>query len=251
MAAHPAPTPVDDRVSDSTAPAFRPHPLRVGDVMTRDVVTVAPTASFREVVDLMRGHGVSALPVVNGTGALLGIVSEADLLPKENPPGSRRGWVPQSDKAAQRRRRADGFSAGDIMSVPAVSIGPRASLATAARHLERHGVRRLVVLDKDGRLIGIVSRRDLLASFSRSDAEIRCDVVEGVIPRWLWIDPTRVTVEVHDGVVQLGGVVDLRSDADILTHLVRGLDGVVDVDSSVTYRVDDRNSLLSRELHIS
>jgi CBS-domain-containing membrane protein len=255
MTAHPTPTRVDDvvdgRLSDGTAPTFRPHALRVEDVMTRDVVTVAPTAGFREVVDLMRGHGVSALPVVGDTGALLGIVSEADLLPKENPPGSRRGWVPESKKATQRRHRAEGVSAGDIMSMPAVSIGPRASLAAAARHLERHGVRRLVVLDTDGQLVGIVSRRDLLACFSRSDAEIRRDIVEGVIPRWLWIDPAAVTVEVQDGVVRLGGVVDLRSDADILTHLVRGLDGVVDVDSSVHYRWNDRSPALSRELHVS
>jgi osmotically-inducible protein OsmY len=72
-----------------------------------------------------------------------------------------------------------------------------------------------------------------------------------VIPRWLWIDPAGVTVEVHGGVVRLGGVVDLRSDANILAHLVRGLDGVVDVDSSVHYRLNDRSPALSRELHVS
>jgi osmotically-inducible protein OsmY len=100
-------------------------------------------------------------------------------------------------------------------------------------------------------LVGIVSRRDLLAAFSRSDAEIRCDVVEGVIPRWLMIDPAGIRVEVHGGVVRLEGIVDLRSDSDILTHLVRGLDGVVDVDSTVNYRCNDHDPAPSRELHIS
>jgi CBS domain-containing protein len=236
---------------DSQVSTLRPRRLTVEDVMSRGVVTVAPTATFHQMIGLMRKHAVSALPVVDHHGALLGIVSEADLLPKESPPPPRRRWLPEGSESTERRQKADGVAACDVMSAPAISIGPRASLAAAVRVLEHHRIKRLVVLDGEDRLVGIVSRRDLLAAFSRSDAEIRCDVVEGVIPRWLMIDPAGIRVEVHGGVVRLEGIVDLRSDSEILTHLVRGLDGVVDVDSTVNYRWNDRDPAPSRELHIS
>jgi CBS domain-containing protein len=236
---------------DSHVSTLRPRRLTVEDVMSRGVVTVAPTATFHQMIGLMRKHAVSALPVVGHHGALLGIVSEADLLPKESPPPPRRRWLPEGSESTERRQKADGVAACDVMSAPAISIGPRASLAAAVRVLELHRIKRLVVLDGEDRLVGIVSRRDLLAAFSRSDAEIRCDVVEGVMPRWLMIDPAGIRVEVHGGVVRLEGIVDLRSDSEILTHLVRGLDGVVDVDSTVTYRWNDRDPAPSRELHIS
>jgi CBS domain-containing protein len=107
-----------------------------------------------------------------------------------------------------------------------------------------------VALDANNQLVGIVSRRDLLAGFSRSDDDIRADVVEGVIPRWLLVDPVHVRVQVHGGVVRLEGTVERRSDAEVLPHLVRGLDGVVDVDSALEYGLDDRNLSPSRELRI-
>jgi CBS domain-containing protein len=257
MTVHSAPSPasvhhdVAGRVPGSPAPTLRPRRLTVEDVMSRDVVTVAPTATFHQMIGLMRKHEVSALPVVGDNGALLGVVSEADLLPKENPPPPRRRWLPEGGQSTERRHKASGASAREVMSTPAISIGRRAVLAAAVRVLEQHGIKRLVVLDRDDQLVGIVSRRDLLAAFSRSDAEIRRDVTEGVIPRWLMIVPAGIRVEVHGGVVRLEGVVDRRSDADILTHLVSGLDGVVDVDSTVNYRWNDRDLALSRELHVS
>ena len=232
-------------------PMPRPRRLLVGDVMTRDVVAVTPAASFHVMAGLMRRTGVSALPVVDENGELLGIVSEADLLPKENPNPPRRRWVPESGESTDRRRKAGGMVAADVMTSPVTSIGPRASLAAAARLLEHHRIKRLAVLDGDGRMVGIVSRSDLLAAFSRSDDEIRLDVVEGVIPRWLMVEPMSLLVAVRDGVVRIEGVVERRSEADILTHLVRGLDGVVDVDNAVSYRWNDRNVALSRELHIA
>jgi len=234
----------------SPLPTLRPRSLAVEDVMSANVATVGPTATFHQIIGLMRRHAVSALPVVGDTGTVLGIVSEADLLPKESPPPPRRRWVPEGGGSAARRRRASGVTASDVMSRPAISIGPRASLAAAARLIEHHRIKRLVVLDEDHELVGIVSRRDLLAGFSRSDAEIRADVIDGVIPRWLMIDPAGLRVQVDGGIVRIEGTVDLRSDADILVHLVRGLDGVVDVVSSVTYRWNDRDLPLSRELRI-
>lgn len=231
--------------------AHRPHRLTVDDVMSREVVTVRPTATFHEMVRLMDEKGVSALPVVGDRGRVLGIVSEADLLPKEAPLPARRRWLPEARDSVAWRRRSGGVSAAELMTAPVVSIVGGASLALAVRMLHEHELKRMVVLGADDQVVGIVSRRDLLAGFRRSDADLRADVVEGVIPRWLLVDPVHVRVQVDGGVVRLEGTVERRSDADILPHLVRGLDGVVDVDSSLAYRLDDRHLSPSRELPIS
>jgi len=230
--------------------ALRPRRMRVADVMSHDVVTVSPTATVRKIAGLMRRHAVSALPVVADGGALLGIVSEADLLIKENPPSPRRGWIPEGGEVAQRRRRAAGVSAAEVMSAPAASIEPEATLGAAARCLETRRIKRLVVVDANEHVVGIVSRRDLLAAFTRPDDEIRRDIVEGVLPRWLTIDPAEVTVGVHGGMVRIEGTVDRRSDVEMLTHLVSGLDGVVDVDNSVDYRWNDRGARASDEIQV-
>jgi CBS domain-containing protein len=232
------------------ATAARPRRLTVEDVMTRDVVKVAPTATFHQMTGLMRGRGISALPVVDEQGTLLGIVSEADLLLKETTPPRRR-WLPEGRRSAARRRKADGVDAAGVMTTPTISVGSRASLVVAGRLLQKHQIKRLIVLDANDQMVGIVSRRDLLAGFSRSDADIRSDVIEGVIPRWLMVDPAGLRVEVHGGVVRLEGTAGRRSDAEVLAHLVRGLDGVVEVDSAVDYGWDDRHRAPSRELRIS
>ena len=200
--------------------AVRPRPLTVEDVMTRDVVTVAPTATFHQMIGLMRRRGISALPVVGEHGALLGIVSEADLLLKETPPPTQDRWVTEpgvrytAPQGRRRCRRGRDDRAGHFGRFPSV-----ARLRDPPG--QYHRIKRLVVLDAENQLVGIVSRRDLLAGFSRSDAEIRSDVIEGVIPRWLWVDPAGIRVEVHGGVVRLEGTVDRRSDAEVLAHLVR------------------------------
>lgn len=219
--------------------------------MTGEVVSTPPDATFHQMAAAMRRHAISALPVVDEHGTLLGIVSEADLLSKESPLPRWRWWRPEGRSVRTRRLKVGGVRAADIMTVPAISIEARATLAAAARLLDQHHIKRLVVRGGDGQVAGIVSRHDLLAAFTRSDAEIRRDIVEGVIPRWVMVDPARLHVEVRGGVVRLEGVVDLRSDAEILTHLVRGLDGVVDVVSAVTFHWDDRDVALPHELHVS
>ena len=233
------------------AATHRPHRLSVDDVMTRDVVTVPPTATFHEMVGLMAVRGISALPVVDQGGDLVGIVSEADLLLKESAPPPRRQWLREGSRSADLRRKADAVDAAGVMTTPVVSVRSGAPVVAAVRLLREHQVKRLVVLGVDNRMVGIVSRHDLLAGFSRSDDEIRADIVDGVIPRWLLVDPVHVRVAVRGGVVRLEGTVERRSDAEVLPHLVRGLDGVVDVESALDYVLDDRNLSPSREHRIS
>lgn len=204
----------------------------VGDVMTKDVVTVGPDTDFKTCVDLLRVKGVSALPVVDGD-FVLGIVSEHDLLLKEE----------NRDSEVHLRRRevnqARGRTARDVMTSPALCVGLEASLAGTARLMHKRAVKRLPVLDATGRLVGIVSRHDLLKAFLRSDESIQHEVRTALLEKELWIDNRAVDVNVRDGVVTLTGELETKSLADLLTRLVGEVEGVVGVDSRLGFRLDD------------
>jgi CBS-domain-containing membrane protein len=212
----------------------------VRDVMTREVVTVDERASFKEVATLIAEHRVSALPVLDGKGRVAGIVSEADLLLKEEfaeKPTKDRLF--QSRRQRETRAKAAGDTAAELMTSPAVTVGPDASVAEAARLLHRHGVKRLPVVDPAGPLLGIVSRADLLKVFLHSDADIAREVRQQVLMRAMWMDPDTVVVDVRDGVVALTGQLERRSLIPITVSLVHGIDGVVDVIDRLTFELDD------------
>lgn len=213
---------------------------RVKDVMTRQVVVVNGTAGFKEIVRLMKDHRVSALPVVARKGVLEGIVSEADLLLKEQQAAGSGEWHPLERRRRRvERTKAEGLVAGQLMTSPVVTVSPDATLAQAARLMHRRRVKRMPVVDREGRVVGIVSRGDLLRVFLRPDQDIRRDVAAELIEAFPWVDPERVRVEVRDGVVRLQGTVDQRSMIRVLTGLVLGIDGVVGVDDRLTFEVDD------------
>jgi CBS-domain-containing membrane protein len=214
---------------------------RVRDVMTQEVVTVNEHASFKDVAMLIAERRVSAVPVLDREGRVLGIVSEADLVLKEEyPEGPPEGRMFQGRRRRIAQAKAAGDTAAELMTAPAVTIGPDASVAEAARLLHRHGIKRLPVVDPAGPLLGIVSRADLLKVFLRSDAEITAEVRQQVLRRALWVDPDTVGVEVRDGVVTLTGQLERRSLIPITVHLVRGLDGVVGVVDRLSFEFDDR-----------
>jgi CBS domain-containing protein len=216
----------------------------VEDVMTKTVVTVREDAPFKEVVRLMDEYRVSALPVVDRDGRLLGVVSEADLLLKEarepDAPARRRTF--EGRRTREERIKADATAAGSLMTSPAITVGPDAAVGEAARTMHRRAVKRLPVVDERGLVVGIVSRRDLLHVFLREDAEIRREVSERVIEHTLWIEPDTVGVAVHEGVVTLRGELERRSVCSILVGLVLGVDGVVGVRDMLTYRFDDSST---------
>ena len=219
----------------------------VGDVMTKEVVTVGPDTDFKTCVDLLRVKAVSALPVVDGD-FVLGIVSEHDLLLKEE---DRDSGV---NLGRREVKQARGRTAGDVMHSPALCVGLGASLSEAARLMHKRAVKRLPVLDPTGRLVGIVSRHDLLKAFLRSDESIRSEVNENLLGSTLWIDSRTVDVEVLDGVVVLTGELETKSLADLLTRLVSSVEGVVAVDSRLAFRLDDshiRSAMPPMALHLS
>jgi CBS domain-containing protein len=195
--------------------------VTVATVMTRELVAAHPTTSDEELVRLFRACGMAVLPVVRDDGRLLGMVAEADLQ-RRRPRRTMLG-----------RPAAYGQTAGELMS-QAVTLAPEASVAAAARLLRHPGVRQLAVVDPDGHLLGIVSRRDLLAVFLRPDEEIRDEIQRRILGVLLSFDPGMVSVEVRGGVVILQGVLPWRTQADELLELARAVEGVVAVDDQLT-----------------
>jgi CBS domain-containing protein len=213
---------------------------QVGDVMTRDVATVGEETPYRQIVDALIRRGISAVPVVDGFRRVLGVVSEADLLHKVE-----RAGQPEERRVFEGRRRrtarekADALLARDLMTAPAVTTHPEASLPAAARLMDREEVKRLPVLDDLGRLVGIVTRSDLLRVHLRTDAEIREDVVQEVLRRVLAVRDGLVTVQVRDGAVTLDGRLDRRTAAELAGRLAAQVSGVVQVHNTIGYDVDD------------
>jgi CBS domain-containing protein len=223
--------------------------LEVDDVMTRRVTTVQVGAPFKDVARLLAEHKISAVPVLDGDGTLVGIVSEADLLRKEQ---YHEDALPTRRRFGSRRERvlrakALGDFAGDVMTAPAITIGPEATVVEAAKLMIKQNVKRLPVVDAVGCLVGIVSRADLLWVFLRPDDEIAEEIRYEVFARTLLQEPT-YTVAVTDGIVTLSGKLDSRSSVEIADRLVRAVDGVVDVVNGLTYRLDDSEKRLIRSM---
>jgi CBS domain-containing protein len=213
----------------------------VQDVMTRDVVAVRGSTPFKELVRLLNERRVTALPVLDDAGGVVvGVVSESDLALKEVEP-LREGHTPIFESARQRseRAKAGGTTAAALMTTPALTASPEEPVAAAARRMHDRNVKRLPVVDRGGALVGIVTRADLLKVFLRSDEDLRFDVLDHVVGDLLRLPPGAVEVAVSDGIVHLGGTVPLRSQALALEKMTRAVDGVVEVETKVTWGVDD------------
>jgi CBS domain-containing protein len=224
---------------------------RVRDVMTREVVTVDEDTPFKEIAELLADCHISAVPVLDPDGRVVGIVSEADLLLKEeNPQGTPGGWPFEGRRRRATRAKAAGDTAVELMTAPAVTVGPDAAVAEAARLLHRHLIKRLPVVDPAGSLVGIVSRADLLKVFLRTDDDIAREVREEVLMLAMWVNPDSVTVKVRDGVVTLTGQLERRSLIPIAVSLVHGVDGVVDVVDRLGFEVDDSTIMVPSDLLI-
>ncbi|GID91261.1 CBS domain-containing protein [Amorphoplanes digitatis] len=216
---------------------------QVEDVMTTAVVTVSQSAAYREVVDLLVGHRFSAVPVVDDFQRVTGVVSEADLLRKIEYAGDEEPRLFDGRRRRGDRTKASARTAAELMSAPPVVVPAGASLAAAARLMDREAVKRLPVVDDLGRLIGIVSRGDLLKVHLRPDDEIRADVESGVLRTSLVEDAAKVRVAVRDGLVTLTGRVDRFSTKAIADRLIRRVPGVVAVADELEYDYDDRDVL--------
>ncbi|WP_443043898.1 CBS domain-containing protein [Streptomyces sp. NBC_00322] len=219
--------------------------MKIGALMIDDVVKVTYDTPFKEVARLLGEHRISGLPVVDEDEKVIGVISESDLMARqaEEPALDEQGrphWLSRlhiskghdADKAHAR-------TAGTLMSAPAITVRAESTIAEAARTMAQRRIKRLPVVDEEDRLVGIVTRRDLLQVFLRPDEEIRRAVVDEVIVNALWLDPETVTVDVSEGVVTLSGQLERRSDVPIALRMVSHVDGVVAVVDKLTYRIDD------------
>ncbi|MET8446863.1 CBS domain-containing protein [Streptomyces sp. NPDC005209] len=205
----------------------------VDDVMTRTVVTVRRDTPFKDIAALIEERNISALPVVDGEGRVVGVVSEADLLLKEEFRNS------DPDRFTQLSRMSDLAKAGaltaqDLMTAPAVTVHDGATLSQAARIMARRKVKRLPVIDSTGSLVGVVSRADLLKVFLRDDESLTEDVRHEVVDRLFPLCADHIQVEVSDGVVTLTGWIDGGALVPVADRLSRAIEGVVDVRCHLT-----------------
>lgn len=211
---------------------------RVEDVMTTDVVSVRQTAEYKDIASLLRELHVSALPVLDEADHLVGVVSEADLLLKEVGQEALGGHLISSGRRGERAKAA-GVTAAELMTTPAVTIRPDDSLAVAARLMHDRHVKRLPVVDQTGRLVGIVSRVDLLSVFDRPDGEIRGALLKDVVARDFALDPDAFDVQVTSGIVTIAGQVETQAVARHLLDALRHAEGVVGVRSRLRFPPPD------------
>jgi CBS domain-containing protein len=219
--------------------------MNVKELMQTEVVSVEPGTSLKDVARILVERGISGVPVRDADGRVIGVVSETDILFKEQGRAERESgllrWLmgealpDDADELAKVRAR----TAGEAMTSPAITIRRTRPAAAAARLMIAKGVNRLPVVDADGRLVGIVTRADLVKAFTRPDTEIVAEIREDILQRVIWAGPERVQIAVQDGDVDLSGELDTPTDVEVLGKLVEKVPGVVSVRSTVTYRIGD------------
>jgi CBS domain-containing protein len=211
--------------------AVRVTPVK--GVMTSSVVAVREDADFKEMVTVMRSRRISAFPVIDASARVIGVVSEADLLLKETTPALPQGAIRLT--RTRDRSKAAGVTAAEVMTKPAVTIHEDAPAAEAARLMQSRKVKRLPVVDGNGRLRGIITRTDVLSLFERPDHDIWDEVVKDVIIGEFGLDQELFVVTVRFGIVTITGSVQRRADALSMLATIRHLEGVIGVRDRLSY----------------
>jgi CBS domain-containing protein len=212
--------------------------MKVKDLMTTDVLTVRPSTQLKEAAALLAEHRISGLPVVDDQGRVLGVLSEGDILYKETGAKDKPGLIDRllSVPPIGLDLKLAAKTVGEAMSAPALTIGPRRPVTEAASVMIDEGVNRLPVIDDEERLIGIITRADLVRAFVRSDPEIEEEIRDDVFRRTLWLEPDTLQIEVKGGEVRLAGEVETRTDAELIPTFVQRVPGVVSVLSKLRWR---------------
>jgi len=200
--------------------------MRVVDLMTSDVITASPDTPIKAAARLMVRNKVSGLPIVDENTRVVGIITEADFLRLEV--AREEADNPQPVERVEQ-----------VMNRSVLTINPDATVTEAARIMVVNDVNRLPVTDNTGKSLGIISRLDVVAAFTRPDEIIEDEIREDLLRRVLFVDPDDISVDVTNGVVTLSGEIGTRNEARLLAELARRLDGVVKVATDMTWRLDD------------
>ena len=211
----------------------------VKDVMSTHVIAASKSAPYKQLAAMLRDQRVSAFPVIDDNDKVVGVVSETDLLTKEALEGS----VPRTLQGLTPQRvlsQVNGVIAADLMSKPAVTIGPDETVTSAARLMYNRRVKRLPVVNGDGKLIGIVTRSDVLSVYNRPDPQIQGEITKDLIRGTFRCDPAKFTVTVKDGIVTIEGTPETTQVGLDIIDAVRHMEGVVAVRDRLTYPADPR-----------
>jgi CBS domain-containing protein len=211
--------------------------MKVADAMSADPITVTPVTTLKDAAALLAEHGISGLPVVEDE-TVVGVISEADIVARSTGGRESRSVIAALFGGGQDEGAVAGASVSDAMSSPAITIGSGREVAEAARVMVERRVNRLPVVDGT-RLIGIVTRADLVRAFVRPDEELEREIREDVAETALWIDSTALNVTVEQGAVKLAGEVDRRADAELLRSFTESVPGVVSVESELRWKFDE------------
>ena len=208
----------------------------VKDIMTTRVIWVRKDTTFREMAAALREYRISAFPVVDEDRKVIGVVSEADMLTKAAvDEGIIAGLLHHRDQA-----KARGITAGDLMTTAVVAVRPEDTVEHAAKLMYHRGVKRLPVTDESGRLVGIISRADVLSVFDRTDGAIHHEIVNDVLLSEFMVDPKTLNVTVMDGIVTLSGRPETDELGRRIIQRVRHVQGVVAVRDRLDYPPTER-----------
>lgn len=196
--------------------------MNVVDLMTTGVSAVTPDTSLRDAARKMFRSQVSGLPVTDDDGLLVGIITEADFLRLEL-------------NRVESENPVDVEFVRDIMTRAVETIGPNTPLVEAAKVMVVREIKRLPVVDASDRLVGIISRMDVVNAFTRPDEVVEDEIREDIVRRVLGLEPSELDVTVSEGVVYLRGAMATEAEARMLAEMTRRLDGVLKVDSELSW----------------
>jgi CBS domain-containing protein len=216
--------------------------MKAQDVMVRNVLTVGPDTSVADAVAMLVKHDISALPVVNPDGSLIGILSEADLLEREELGAEHHypWWIESlmpASKLAERFAKAHGKRVSEVMSTNVIFASEDTPASEIASLLETHRIKRVPIIN-DGKIVGIVSRSNLMQALascklvepkSKTDRSIRLELLDRLKQQQRWTDFGERNIIVQDGVVHLWGLISSDAERKALAALAEGIPGVVSV----------------------
>jgi len=212
---------------------------QVRDVMTANPMTVTPATPLKNVADILVRGQIGVVPVLTPQGRVAGVVAEGDLLRKEQLQRDPDGRHSMHLLYRTRRDIATAETAGELMDRYPPTVPAGTSVAEAARLMDRHQTRFLLATGEDGKLLGVVTARDLLRVFLRPDVAIKAEISRDILSRYLGTNPALVQVDVTDGVVRMTGELERKSMLAAALRAVRAVDGVIDVESQLGYAIDD------------